>query len=188
MGGSKKQGEVEGNGSLRAPLLGEYAEVEKHGSGTDQQYEVVVAVAEDPVENFDRTPDRSRQSLNGRVSSVGDEGDEHREETNLDNPVLAFQSRNTFRQIHDQHGPHSRDYTRKGVLESNLELKSAARRLRNPNKSFVARAAQNAKNDPRTFLYNLLTGLYMFPFWSWDAMKANKSLTVLSAKQGVWLT
>lgn len=188
MGGSKKQGEVEGNGSLRAPLLGDYAQVENHGRGTPEQYEVVVAVSEDPVENLDRKPDLSRQNLSSRASSVADEGDERREETNLDNPGLAYQSRNMFRQIHDQHGPRSRDYSRKGVLESNLELKSGTRRIRNPNKSFVARAAQSAKNDPRTFLYHLLTGLYMFPFWSWDAMKANKSLTILSAKQGVLMT
>lgn len=124
------------------------------------------------------------------VVSVGDDGAFDRSASgraNYDTPELATASRDTFKQIHELNRPRSDDYSRRGGWEHAVSRSKQRRHeVRNPihQKSFVARAAYSAKTDTLNFLYNVMIGLYMWPKWSWDAMKANKSLTVLSAKQG----
>jgi hypothetical protein len=60
------------------------------------------------------------------------------------------------------------------------------RSLRNPlkQKSFVVRAARSARSDPKNFLFTVLQGVILWPKWSWAAVAANSSLTILSFKQG----
>jgi len=93
--------------------------------------------------------------------------------------LLANQSRNTFQQIHALNRTRSNDYSR-------IESRRKGHSIRNPiqKKSLVARAKYSAKTDTWNFLYNLMIGLFMWPKWSWDAMKKNSSLTILSVKQG----
>ncbi|CAM6125810.1 unnamed protein product [Calypogeia fissa] len=61
------------------------------------------------------------------------------------------------------------------------------RRLRNPiqKKSFVRRAAHTAAHEPVYFLKNLIWGIVLWPKWAWDAIRSQKTLTVLSLKAGV---
>jgi hypothetical protein len=63
---------------------------------------------------------------------------------------------------------------------------STRRSLRNPlkQKSFVVRAARSARSDPKNFLFTVLQGVILWPKWSWAAVAANSSLTILSLKQG----
>lgn len=95
--------------------------------------------------------------------------------------ALATQSRNTFQQLHALNRTRSSDFSRSGS-------KRRRHSVRNPiqTKSLVARAAYSAKTDTWNFLYNLLIGLFMWPKWSWDAMKKNSNLTILAAKQGMY--
>jgi len=97
--------------------------------------------------------------------------------------LLASQSRNTFQQIHALNRSRSNDFSKSGS-------KRRRHSVRNPiqKKSLVARAAYSAKTDTWNFLYNLMIGLYMWPKWSWDAMKKNSNLTILAAKQGKYST
>jgi len=128
------------------------------------------------------------QGLAGEEYTVtlGDQDEQW--EVNYDTPVLEAASRNTFQQIHEQNKNASSD-VREGKRD--LAVSRSNRRrghtVRNPieKKSLVARAAYSAKTDTLNFLYNVMIGLVLWPKWSWDAMKGNISLTVLSAKQGV---
>lgn len=169
-----------GSATLHAPLLGDdYTDDAKENRGLHHD-EVVVSVRVD--EGFDRSA-----SVTGRRPSLGDQQEEQLE-PNYDTPELETASRNTFQQIHELNRPRSNDYSHRGGWE--LPVSRSKRRrhtIRNPihQKSLVARAAYSAKTDTLNFLYNVLIGLYMWPKWSLDAIKANKSLTVLSAKQGV---
>ncbi|KAG0624910.1 hypothetical protein M758_2G013400 [Ceratodon purpureus] len=164
-----------GSASLHAPLLGEYV-VDGEREGARANGEVVVPVDDDDRQGYER-------SASGLGGGQGEEM-----EVNYDTPELATQSRTTFEQIHDHVRQRSSDQPRTGLHSEMSMSRSKHRRhaVRNPihKKSFVARAAYSFKTDTLNFLYNVLIGLYMWPKWSWDSMKSNKSLTVLSIKQG----
>lgn len=98
----------------------------------------------------------------------------------LPDEILATQSRSTFQQIHlnrsrSNNTPRSGQKLRRYSVRNPIE-----------KKSLVRRAAYSAKTDTWNFLYNLSIGLFMWPKWSWDAMKQNSSLTILAAKQGLY--
>lgn len=98
----------------------------------------------------------------------------------LPDEILATQSRSTFQQIHlnrsrSNNTPRSAHKPRRYSVRNPIE-----------KKSLVRRAAYSAKTDTWNFLYNLFIGLFMWPKWSWDAMKQNSSLTILAAKQGMY--
>lgn len=163
--------------SLHAPLLGDYGEENENARPNRARYEVVVAVGDEPQDGFER-------SVSGRTERENAEGGGEQPEVNYDTPALANQSGNTFQQIHDQNRIRFRDRSRRGLPMTRSERRGHS--VRNPihKKSFVARAAYSAKTDTLNFLYYVMIGLYMWPKWSWDAMKANTNLTVLSIKQG----
>lgn len=177
--------------SLHAPLLGEdvggQREKEEKGDsrGENGSYHgaVVVTVGDEDQQGYERSDSgRSVQSSSG--------GQGEQSEMIYDTPELATQSRNTFAQIRELSKQRSGDFLRRGGEEPVSRSKRRRHAVRNPihKKSFVARAAYSFKTDTLNFLYNVLIGLYMWPKWSWDSMKANKSLTVLSVKQGAWFS
>ena len=165
------------NGSaLRAPLLGECVDAGKESVNANGEVVVVVGEAgEAPQRGYSQSESGGR-----RFAAAG------QAEVNFDTPELATQSRNAFAQIHQLNRQRSEDLSRLPVSRS----KRRRHEVRNPihKKSFVARAAYSFKTDTLNFLYNVLIGLYMWPKWSWDSMKANNSLAVLSAKQGAHLS
>lgn len=165
------------NAFLRTPFLENYVERTLSSGSNDSQYDdVVVAVPDEFQHVYERSA--SGQSATGSLSQW--RAQDEQLESKLDTPDLATQSRNTFQQIHELSRSRSSDRSRGRPYHSGHSI-------RNPieKKSLVRRAAYSAKTDTWNFLYNAMIGLYMWPKWSWDAMKDNSKLTILSVKQGV---
>lgn len=164
------------NAFLRTPFLENYVERTLSSGSNDSQYDdVVVAVPDEFQHVYERSA--SGQSATGSLSQW--RAQDEQLESKLDTPDLATQSRNTFQQIHELSRSRSSDRSRGRPYHSGHSI-------RNPieKKSLVRRAAYSAKTDTWNFLYNAMIGLYMWPKWSWDAMKDNSKLTILSVKQG----
>lgn len=169
------------NSSLGAPLLGDYFEGSpQSGSNSTLEDEVVLTVSDDNQSSESTTPTQNKEQRSVTVRNG-------QSEPKLDDVVMAFQSKTTFQQIRDGYGDSPRKGSEEAIIGKKSMKRGASRRcLRNPiqNKSFVARAGQKLKNDPMDFLHTLMWGIVLWPKWSWAAIQANSSLSILSLKQG----